>query len=202
MKKFELVILCLITSSIAGADIGADLRQGNRLLRRGKPEEALTAYEKALVREPDNPDIHYNMGRAFHEMKKYDEAISEFQLGLLKKNKKYQANTFYNIGNCQFRKGTIDAAIEAYKTTLLLNPKDKAAKQNLELCLNLKQQMQDHSQNDSLNQQQKEKQPQPQAQQLERENAERVLQALQDQEKGNLEKSKQPEKKQNVEKDW
>ncbi len=201
MKRVQIIAIYLIVCSIAFADIGAYLRQGNRLLRKGKTDEAVTAYEKALVREPDNPDIHYNMGRAYYEMKKYDEAISEFQLGLLKKKRDFQAQTFYNIGNCQFRKGAIDAAIDAYKTTLLLDPKDKAAKQNLEYCLDLKQQMQD--QNDSLDQQQNQQsQSRPQPQPADRANAERILQALQNQEKENLEKSKQPERKERVEKDW
>src|SRR4030042_4180905 len=162
MKRNWWILLHVAIFSIAFADIDADLRQGNRLLRKNKPEEALTAYEKALVREPYNPDIHYNIGRAFYAIKKYDEAISEFQLGLLKKNKNFQANTFYNIGNCQFRKGTIDAAIDAYKTTLLLNPKDKDAKQNLENCLNLKQKMQDQTENDSLDQEPQGQKSQPQ----------------------------------------
>ncbi len=202
MKITTAGLLCLAVFSAVRADVGADLRRGNRLLRKGKPDQALTAYEKALVREPDNPDIHYNIGGALYGMQNYDEAIAAYQLGLLKKDRKFQSNVFYNIGNCQFRKGALGAAIDAYRTTLLLNPKDKDAKQNLEYCLDLKRQLEDRTENDSLGQDQAEPEPRPQPRRAEREQAERILDALQSQEKKSLEKSRQPERKERVEKDW
>jgi len=179
------------------------MRKGNHLFNKNKYENALKSYQEALVQEPDNPEIHYNMARALYKMEKYGESISEFQLGFLSKDKKLQANTFYNIGNCQFKKGQLDAAIESYKTTLLLNHKDIKAKQNLEFCLKLKEQMQNQPQRDSTNQQQPpQPQPQPREGEISREEAARILQALQSKEKENLEKSRGKQRKEHVDKDW
>lgn len=197
-----LIVSLFVTANAAFADVGASMRQGNRQYEKGEYEEALQSYQEALVQEPDNPRIHYNIGRALYKMERYDEAISEFELGCLEKDKKFQANTFYNIGNCQYKKGQLGAAIDAYKTTLLLDHEDMSAKQNLEFCLKMKEQAQNQPQSDSTGQQQPQPQPQPQQSEISKDEAERILQALQSRERENLEKAKEPEKPERVEKDW
>lgn len=202
--------LMLLMMQLLSADVGSSMRRGNRLERSGEYEEALRHYQEALVQEPDNPKIHYNMGRALYRLEKYDEAISEFQLGFLEKVKGFQANVFYNIGNSQFRKGQLNAAIESYKMSLLVNPEDVETKQNLEFCLELKAKLQNQPQSDSSQQQQQQPQPQEQEQpqpqpregEISKEEAERILQALQSEEKENLEKSRAQERKERVDKDW
>ena len=190
----------------AFADVGESMRRGNRLYNDGKYDEALLSYQDALVQEPDNPKIHYNIGRALYKMERYDEAISEFELGLLEKDKTFQANTFYNIGNCQFKKGQLDAAIHAYRTSLLVDHTDIPTKQNLEFCLKMKEQMENQAQSDSTGGQQPQQQPQPQSRpqgsRLTREEAERILQAMQSREKETQKKAREPEKPERVEKDW
>jgi Ca-activated chloride channel family protein len=202
-----LIFTALIMIQIAPADVGSNMRRGNHLEQKGEYEEALENYQKALVEEPDNPSIHYNIGRVLYRMGKYDEAVSEFQLGLMDKKRDFQSNVFYNIGNSQFRNGQLDPSIDAYKMSLLANPKDLEAKQNLEFCLRLKEQLQNRAQSDSTQQEQQpppEQQPQPQqdAGEIGREQAERVLQAMQNREKENLEKARAPERKESVDKDW
>ncbi|MEO0142093.1 MAG: tetratricopeptide repeat protein [candidate division WOR-3 bacterium] len=186
-------------------DVGSLMRKGNGLMRKQKYEDALKIYEQAQVLEPDNIKIHYNMGRALYKMEKYPEAISEFEIGLLTKDKKFQANTFYNIGNCKFKQGDIDGAINAYKTALLLNNKDIKAKENLEFCLKLKEQLKNQPQSDSSKQQQQQKQqPQPQMQkpEMSQSDANRVLEALKDKEKEERKKQQPKPQLEKVEKDW
>jgi Ca-activated chloride channel family protein len=202
------LILCaaLILVSVAWSDVGSDMRRGNYLERKGEYDAALESYQKALVQEPDNPKIHYNIGRVLYRMGKYDEAVSEFQLGFLERDHMFQSNVFYNIGNSQFKKGQLEASIDAYKMSLLANPKDLQAKQNLEFCLKIKEQSQNQPQSDSTQQQQQppdeQPQPQPDENEIGKEQAERVLQAMQNKEKENLEKSRVQEREESVEKDW
>lgn len=118
----------------ASAGVGADMRAGNALADKGQYDAALQKYQEALVREPDNVRIHYNIARALYKAGRYPEAISEYQLCLLTKDAKLQARTMYNIGNCQFRQQRLDDAIASYTASLLLDPKDMQAKQNLEFC--------------------------------------------------------------------
>jgi tetratricopeptide (TPR) repeat protein len=202
-KIFFILIVSLLPLF---ADVGSLMRKGNGLMRKGKYEEALKTYEQAQVLEPDNIKIHYNMARALYKMGKFPEAISEFELGLLTRDKKFQANTFYNIGNCKFKQGDLDGAINAYKNALLFNNKDIKAKQNLELCLKLKEERKNQPESDSTKQQQqKQEQPQPQERiskpEMSREDANRILEALKNKEKEQKKKQPKPEREK-VEKDW
>jgi tetratricopeptide (TPR) repeat protein len=212
MKPARLFILSVILMPVfLSADVGSAMRQGNSLCRKGNYEDALKKYQEALVQEPDNTKIHYNMARALYKMEKYPEAASEYQLCLLTRDRKLQAQSFYNIGNCQFKQGQLDQAIESYTASLLLNPKDRDAKQNLEFCLKIKEQMKNQPQSDSTKQNQQDQQnqqpqPQPQPQtkpgEISKEDANRILQALQNQEKQNLKNQREKAEKERVEKDW
>ncbi len=204
---FEFILIFIILfPNLFFADVGSIMRKGNTLMRQEKYEDALKKYQEAQVLEPDNIKIHYNMARALYKLERYPEAISEFELGLLTKDKKFQANTFYNIGNCKFKQGDLEGAINAYKTSLILNNKDIKAKQNLEFCLKLKEQLKNQPQRDSTKQeQQQQPQPQPQPQmqrpEMSRDQANRILEALKNKEKDKKKKEQKIER-QKVEKDW
>lgn len=213
IPRFKLFILipifCIFYSSSANAGVGSNMRAGNKALNKGNIEQALEKYQEALIYEPDNEKIHYNVGRALYKLQKYPEAISEFQLGLLTKDKSFQAKTLYNIGNCHFKQGKLDDAINGYVSSLLLNPNDMKTKQNLEFCLKQKEQQQ--SQSDSTKQDQKQDQQQKQKNQdqpeqkgqMNKDEADRILQALQNKEKDNMKKQKeQPAKTGKADKDW
>lgn len=196
------------------AGVGARMREGGSLERRGKYEEAVRKYQDALVLEPDNVRIHYDLGRALYRMKKLPEAAAEFQLGLLSKSRRLKARSLYNIGNCQFRQNGLDAAIASYSQALMLDPGDQQAKQNLEYCWKMKDQPKQQK-SDSTGtkppqnrppqdqQQARQQQAQPRKGEISREQAERMLQALQGREREDMKKQpKQPKQPGAGGKDW
>lgn len=212
-KRLKLRVLVvfafLFLADAAMAGVGSKMRAGNAQMKKGNFQEAHDRYQEALVLEPDNPRIHYNLGRALHKQGKHQEAASEFQLAMLSKDRKLQSRTMYNIGNCAYRQGGLDQAVQAYTMSLLLNPNDLQAKQNLELALKMmerqKNQNDSTKQNQQQQQQQKQQQPKPQPQkgQMSREEADRVLQSLQNREKQDMKKQQERQRKQaKVEKDW
>ncbi len=201
-------LLLLGLGRAAQADVGASMRQGAALERKGRYEEALKKYQEALVLEPDNVRIHYNLGRVLHRLNRQPEAISEFQLGLLAKKKPLRERSLYNIGNSRFRQRDLDGAIASYTQALLLEPRDAAAKQNLELCWKLRAQARPDSSQSQPKAGQGQASPSPQPArpekgQIGKEEAARMLQALENKEKENMKKQQKPPREERAgDKDW
>jgi tetratricopeptide (TPR) repeat protein len=197
-----LAVAGLLMATRAGADVGSSMRRGLELEKQGKLADATKAYQEALVLEPDNVRIRYNLGRTMYEQGQLPDAADHFQLGLLSKQKTLRAHALYNLANTHFRQKQLDEAIAAYSLALIQDPRDLEAKQNLELCWKLKQQAQQHpdsSKQQPKGQPQQQPQQQPQAQQqpqqgeaqkgaIGKEQADRMLQALQSKERENLKK--------------
>jgi len=151
--------------------------------------------------------IRYDLGRVLYQQDQLPEAADHFQLGLLSKQKTLRAHALYNLANTHFKQGKLDDAIGAYSLALVQDPSDLEAKQNLELCWKIKKEMQQHP-DTSKKQQQKQPQQQPQQQQQQqqaqaqpqpqpkgaigKDQADRMLQALQSKERENLKKQPKP----------
>lgn len=198
------------------------LLEGNKLYQEQKYDEANNKYRDALVDNPDNPIIHFNIGNAQYKKKKYEEALKDYEKSLSIDEVLTQSKSYYNIGNTLYRAGKLPEAILAYTQALKLNPDDEDAKYNLEYVRaklkdqaqkqpsnNQQQQEQQPGQDQQQEEQQQEQkdqsqeqqseQPQPkqpeQAQQkdkqeMSREEAERILNALKEDEK-DLQKERQ-----------
>ncbi len=211
--RLQLFVLCTLSFVLAAyaADVGGLMRQGNNLYNRGKYDEALSRYQMAEVLEPDATAIHFNLGNTLFRLGRYQEAARELELVMIDKKPERRANAMYNIGNVAFKAGQLDPAIKAYMGALAINPNDKQAKQNLEFCLKKKQEQQ--SQPDSTQQQQQEQQQQNQQEQqqqqqqqpqqgMDKNQAERIVQAVENKEKEEQKKQRQAVGKRQVEQDW
>jgi Ca-activated chloride channel family protein len=205
------VVLCTLSFVIAAyaADVGGLLRQGNSLYNRGKYDEALSRYQMAEVLEPDATAIRFNLGNALFRLGRYQEAARELELVLIDKKPERRANAMYNMGNVAFKAGQLDPAIKAYAGALAINPGDKQAKQNLEFCLKKKEEQQnqpDSTQQQQQNQQQQQEQQQQQQQPqqgMDKNQAERIVQAVEDKEKEEQKKQRQAAGgRRQVEQDW
>ena len=123
-----------------------DFERGNRMYRAGRFEEAVAAYRAALEEGDDRPQLRYNLGTALLRLGRYDEAQQQLEAALQDVDPALRQRTLYNLGNrfleegraaqqAQQRDQLLDAAIEAYKDALRLDPADGDAKWNLELAL-------------------------------------------------------------------
>src|SRR6185436_12132606 len=117
--------------------------EGNAKLRQGQAKEALEAYDRAARKVPaSDPALHFNRGAALSALGKHEEAGQEFLRATEAKDQGLRGSAFYNLGNSFFRRNQVKEAIEAYKRSLTVNPKDERAKWNLELALRRKQEEQ------------------------------------------------------------
>ena len=141
MRRASVLPLCVLALSPAlfGFDPlrsrNGEVEQGNALLKSGNAEEALKHYDKAVAALPAEPGAHFDRGSALYALQRFDEAGQEFLRATEAKDGALKAQAFYNLGNAFFKKEKFKEAIEAYKRTLALDPRDERAKWNLELAL-------------------------------------------------------------------
>jgi type IV pilus assembly protein PilF len=89
----------------------------------GRPEEAIAAYQKALKLRPQFSEAHTNLGNVYLDLKRYDEAIAEYETAL---NDVLYGAAFIahgNMGWAYFRKGDNPQALDHLKAATTVNPK-------------------------------------------------------------------------------
>jgi protein O-mannosyl-transferase len=112
-------LACTSSNSIAHYNLG------NALLKRGKIDEAIAQYQKALEIQPGLSSAHYNLGNAFLKHGELNEAIAQYQKTLeLRPN---HADSLYNMGLALFKQGKLDEAIAQLRKALEIEPDAVAA---------------------------------------------------------------------------
>ncbi len=106
---------------------------GSALLRRGRMDEAIAHYRKALQINPDYGDANFDLGDALLQKGCVDEAIPQFQKAL-QINPDY-AEAHFDLGNALRQKGSVDEAIAHFQRALQINPDYAEAHVNLGFTL-------------------------------------------------------------------
>jgi tetratricopeptide (TPR) repeat protein len=102
---------------------------GNAYMQKGRLDEAIAQYRKALEINAHYADARNNLGNAFFRKGELDAAIAEYQKTLaIDPN---LAETHTNLGNALFQKRQLDAAIEQYGFAVKVNPNYAQAHGNL-----------------------------------------------------------------------
>ena len=221
-RTTTLIVALLVASASFAQNDRKYITQGNKLFRSGQFDKAEVAYRKAIEKNPRNPQAHYNLGNSLMAQKKDSAAVQSFQKSTeLETSKIRKAMAFHNMGVvCQQHK-MYGEAIEAYKNSLRLNPKDDATRYNLELCKrqqrNQKNQdkqdqnkQKDKNGNDQKDEKQKNKDKQDQKKnnnenKMSKENAEQMLNAAMQQEKSTqqrMKKAMQKPRTNKLDKEW
>jgi tetratricopeptide (TPR) repeat protein len=194
----------------------AIFNSGNALTRKSREiMEAAQAIE--------NPEEKESMVKNAAEISK--KAAAQFEkVAAVAESAEEKNKSNYNLGNARLLGGEIDPSIEAYKEALRNNPADDDARYNLAYAQWLKkqqeqQQQQNQDQQQDENQEQQEQQDQqeqeqqenqqqeqqPQPQELSKEEAEKMLDAMMNQEKDlqdELNKKRHKAQRIKIEKDW
>ncbi len=191
-------------------------------------------YLKALEKKPDDAKWNFNLADALYKQKKFDQSAEKFQeIADKTTNKIEKSRALHNLGNSYLMKNKLDESISAYKDALRNNPKDLETKYNLLYAMNMKKKQQDQQKKDqdkdkdkdkdkdqdkkdqkkdqdqkNKDQQNKDQKQQQQQQQnkISKQNAEQMLQALENNEKKIQDKVKKIQalkaESKKVEKDW
>jgi Ca-activated chloride channel homolog len=228
--KIIMMVLFLLPALSFGQKENKLLRQGNKNYEKGNYKEAEMDYRKALEMNSESKKGQFNLGTSLYKQKNWDESARIFgTVSGSNVDQKTKANALHNLGNSLVEAKQYDKSIEAYENALLNNPSDKDTKYNLEyakMMLKKQQQQQQQKQNDKNQQkkddkdkkdkqdqnkdQQKEqsqnKSQQDQNKKITKEDADRMLEALKNNEKKTLVKLNKQKNKNNqqvvIEKDW
>ena len=205
MKKliFIISVLCL-SVGVKAQEERKIIREGNKAYKTKKYTEAEELYRKALEKKPQSLEANYNVGNVLYKQNKYLDAASKYNaLSNSTEDKKEKAFIYHNMGNSYLKANKPEESIKAYKESLKLNPTDKETKFNLayaqRMLMQQQQQQQqqqndkndqdkkdDKKQNQNNDQQDKKDEQQKQEQQnknISQEDANRILEAMQNEEK-------------------
>jgi Ca-activated chloride channel homolog len=177
--------LLMVSVSSRAQSVRSLIREGNDLYSEEKFPDAEVQYRKALEKEKEAVQGHFNLGNSLYKQEKYDESVQQFDEAATRaESGETKAFAYYNKGNSFVKEQKYADAVKAYIETLKLNPEDAEAKYNLSYALEkLKQQQQQQQQKKNDKQQDKNKDQQKQDQQK------------QDQQKQDQQKQNQQEQK-------
>ena len=159
LRKFfvhiSLIFLGLVTVK-AQESLNTLIFRGNRSFDKQKYGEATSTFSEAVKKNEKDFGAHYNLGNSLYKIKKYDEAIAEYQKAQKNTNNKDEkAASYYNEGNAHLQNGDGEKAVNAYKNALKFDPDNEAILKNLQIAKK-KQKQKDNKQNQQ-NQQQNQK---------------------------------------------
>jgi len=215
IKNFSIVsslLLIFTTVSYSQADRKL-IREGNREYDKEKFSESEISYRKALDKNKESSVAVFNTGDALYKQKKFEDAGKQFlENHNMSEEKKKKSASLYNLGNSMLMADKLEESIEAYKGSLKLDPDNMETKYNLAYAQDMlkqqeQQQQQQQDQDKQDQKQDKKEQPQDQnkdqdkdqnqdqqkqqqQQGISKEDAERLLNALANDEKSVQEKVK------------
>ena len=157
--RYILVVLLMTISTAAYGQKYPErhhVRKGNSLYESQRMEEAQRSYRTALQLDSLSVEGTFNLGDSQFAMGDFASAENTFK-NLLENERltdEQRAKTHYNLGNSQFQQQKLQEALESYKSSLKLNPKDMEAKFNYAYTKKLleDQQNQDQQQDQQQNQ--------------------------------------------------
>lgn len=223
--NYSILLLVLILSGLTAYPQKENtlLRQGNREFDKGDFKEAEKDYRKALELNKESVKGQFNLGTAVYKNNNFEESAKIYS-NLAEKNtdREVKSKVFHNLGNSYLQSKEYEKSILSYKNALMNDPKNLDTKYNLEYAkMMLKKQQQQQKQDDKKddkkdqkdkkdqnkdqNKNQDQQKPPQDQKKISKEDAERMLEAMKNDEKKTMQKVKKQKAKVQVtgiEKDW
>lgn len=97
--------------------------------------EGEAEYRKAIAVNPKSETAKYNLGNAYYNKAKNDEAMQRFkQAAAVAPSKPEKHKAYHNLGNTYMNAKQYQEAVDAYKDALRNNPNDDETRYNLALA--------------------------------------------------------------------
>ena len=232
MKNRYILLFCLLFLSFgafAQKNERINIRKGNKAYQNKSYVKSEVYYRKALDTNKKSTVSMYNLGNTLSMEKKYNDAMKMYQSAAkIEKDKSKLAHIYHNMGVLLMANKDYANAVKAFSTSLFNNPNDEETRYNLALAQKLlkkqppqknknknnknnkdknkqnkdKNKQDQNKQNKDQNKQNKQQQQQKQNQ-MSKQNADQLLNAVMQEEKGTQNKMKKQGIKGNrLEKNW
>jgi Ca-activated chloride channel family protein len=225
MRVLLIILLALLFVPVFAQEEKKHIREGNKQYENKDYLGAEQEYRQALEKKKDSFKAMFNLGDAYYKEGKYQEAAGQFEMLTGRKTSRDTlARVYHNLGNALLKQKQYEKSVAAYKNALKNNPDDEDTRYNLAYALKMlqqqqqkqdqqkQQQNQDKKDNkdkkDDKQDQKKDKQDQQKQQQqpqMSKEDAQRLLDALNNDEKDiqkRLKKEKRKGQPTGTDKDW
>ena len=227
--RLTLFVILLCSMTAFGQHPNSTIRKGNTVYKDSAYANAEKLYREALMKKQNSYEASFNLADAIYKQERYNEANAMFQAITEKTNDKIKKSaSFHNLGNSLLKEQKLDQAIEAYsKHNLAYAMRMKNQSQNQEEekkeeeeekneeeekeeeKQEEEQEDKEENQEDKGEQSEEEKKEKPKQpkdpNEMTEEEAQQILDALQQQEKElqeDLQKKKQKGVKLKILKDW
>ncbi|MBI4945424.1 MAG: tetratricopeptide repeat protein [Bacteroidetes bacterium] len=206
------------------------VRDGNKKYKEKKFAEAEKNYLNALGKQSSSYRGAFNLGDSYYKQGKYKEASEQFEsLAARKSSDDTLSKVYHNLGNSYLKQKEFEKAINAYKNALKKNDADDETRYNLAYSQRMLKQQQEQKKQQKKDQDKKEqdkkddknqdkkddknkdkkkddkKDQQQQSQNISKEDAQRLLEAMNNDEKKLRDKMNEKKvrvAKTQIEKDW
>jgi tetratricopeptide (TPR) repeat protein len=214
-RIITILIISLISLAINAQNEKKLVRQGNKLYNDQKFSDAEISYRKALEKKSNSTPAEFNLGNSLYKQNKMPEAADQFNHMASDEQltNKQKAMVYHNLGNTMLQSQKFQESVDAYKKALRNNPWDMETKYNLAVAQKMLKNPPKQNQQNKNNQQDKkdnkdkdkdkqnqnkqnqqdknqQQQQQPQAGKISKEDAKRMLEAIQNDENNTQDKLK------------
>ena len=207
--KISILIFCQFLTSFCDAQTKKRslFKKGNKLFSDSIYAESEINYRKSLEQDQDFFKAKYNLANSVFKQERYDESEYLYSAILNQSEVKEENNKVqYNLATSQLKQNKFNEAIENYKKYIKKNPQDEDAIYNYCYAKKMLEQQQDNQEQQQDNQeQQQDKQEQQEKEQMSKEDIEKLLNAIQNQEKETkvkMQKNKKQKTTRKITKDW
>ncbi|HCJ66814.1 MAG TPA: hypothetical protein DHV62_05665, partial [Elusimicrobia bacterium] len=132
MKKILFSVFFIFLGISFAQEPNPFFREGKKLAKENKYNEAIVAYKKALENEPRDWQIWFSLGEAYTQVDLITEAKECFQKVLTLDKKNWQS--YFYIGELYLKEKLYNQAIKNYEQSLTLNPTEAESYSRLAEC--------------------------------------------------------------------
>jgi Ca-activated chloride channel homolog len=168
------ICLAIISPSLYGQEEREYIRKGNRLYKKGEFAGSEGMYRRAEEQTGSGHDAIFNLGDALYRQNRFSEATAEFSRAAKagETDSLKRADGLYNLGNSLLKEQKFKESIEAYISSLKLNPDNMQAKYNLAYAQDQLKKQEEQQQQQDQKDQDKNRQDQQNKDQEQKENQE------------------------------